>query len=160
MDLEPSDPCQICGNVLKTTFVAICGDIRHSLCGNCYNQTNGKCPSCRYVSKEFNKLVNEEVPTYLDANKLIMFQNNDRIYTALIKEDHKDNNERTALNIYDLARYYTRTIQDGSDAETINPNFCGESITDIKIYISPGVKKCKELKTAKRVIHEQLFTLF
>ncbi len=156
--------CQICNNTLKTTFVTVCGDSRHSMCAHCYNQSDAKCPMCRVVSPEFCKIVFEEIPSYIDANKIIMHQQitstASRFYTALIKDKHEDDPESTALNIYDLARYFTKTIQDASGSKTINPNFCGESIIDVHTYLSPGVKKCKELKTARRDISDKLFALF
>lgn len=130
------EPCQICGSEVKTTFVAICGDLRHSICANCYNQSNGKCPSCRYICQEFTKLVIEEERPSLDITKLILTLEGSRIHTALLKNTHTDTKESTEANIYDLVNYFSRKTQEG----TINPNFCGESLIDIKIYLSPGIK--------------------
>lgn len=163
---EPIDgfTCQICSNTLKTTFVTVCGDSRHCICANCYNRANSKCPMCWVISSDFSQLVFAESPEFIDSSRLIMHQTNtemgSRIFTALIKPNHEDDRERTALNISNVARYFTRTKQDASGQKTINPNFCGESIIDIHAYVSFGAKKLKGIKTATREIIEKIFTLF
>ncbi len=83
-----------------------------------------------------------------------------RFYTALLKDTHEDSREVTAFDITKVARYFCRTIQDATGQKTANPNFCGESIIDTKIYISPGLKKWKGAKTARQDINEKLYTSF
>lgn len=160
---KSTEPCQICGNNIKTSFVAICGDLRHSICAHCYNQSNGKCPSCRYICQEFTKLVidEEECLPILDINKLILTLEGSRIHTALIKKTHTDSKELTEANIFDLARYFSRTTRDGQELiNQPNPNFCGESIIDIKVYLSPGVKRTKVIKNISQKVTQQVFDIF